>query len=259
MLKGPQQENDIARRSRQSSERRRAGTSALNEETGRLQAQDLIGGAEIGGLDTRRHGNRGIEIPSHDDRDRQWQQKRPRIWAFALRIAGHLLIARDRHMKVAAALVVGVKRGAVRSLVVARGANAAPRVSHALRVTMRAYFGSFRFVRSAVSDRNAQHPTRSRRDRPLHDEQEHGDEFDKGWGHLVGCIGWAEYTASVGLRFARFPGCAARNRPKCGHTSTPPRGNRFVGARIRRIKLTSHSGSANGTITQRLDAKCLVP
>lgn len=178
MPKGPQQESDIARQSRQSSERRRAGTSALDEETGRLQCQHLIGGAEIGGLDTRRHGNRGIEIPSHDDGNKQGNDQKPQVLPISLGVVGNLLIARDRHMKVAAALVVGVKRGAVRSLVVARGANAASRVSHSLRVTMRAHFGSFRLVRSAVSDRNAQHPTRSRRDRSLHDEQEHGDEFD---------------------------------------------------------------------------------
>jgi hypothetical protein len=39
-------------------------------------------------------------------------------------------------------------------------------------------------VGSAVSNRDAEHSSGSQRDRPLHDEQEHGDEFDNGGGHL---------------------------------------------------------------------------
>jgi len=177
---------------------------------GRLQTHDLVGGAEIRGLETRPFGNRRIEVPTNDDGLKQRCDARPRVLPTTHRIAGNLLVAWYRDMEVAAALIVGVKRGSVRSLMVARGTNPAPRVGHTPGVTMRAHFGSFRFVCAAVYDRNAKDPSRSRRDRPLYNEQEHGDDFDKGWGHLMGVSG----GKSIPLRLG-FGSCDSGSRCTC--------------------------------------------
>lgn len=86
----------------------------------------------------------------------------------------------------AAALVVGMPRCVKETVVVI---PAAELCGGARALAMAAVIASARaglVVLPAVLERDAEHPTRSGRDRRLHDQQEQGDELEKGGRHRVG-------------------------------------------------------------------------
>ncbi len=86
-------------------------------------------------------------------------------------------------MEVAAALVIGVHRRAEGAMLVVFALVSANFVVPPVSAAVSTYGVSTLFVRAAILNGNAKHLTRSKRDQALHEEQEHGDEFDEYTGH----------------------------------------------------------------------------
>ncbi len=224
--------NDIARCSGQLSPRRQAETSALDKEAGGLQREHLIRGAEIRRLNSRCNRYGGIEIPSQDYGDHEGDKERPRVGTVALWIARNLSFVRNRHMQMAAALVLRVEHCAEWTMLLARTAFATAYCRTPVGFAVVTRRENFRFVFSAVSNGDAQHPPGSQRDHPLHHEQEDGNEFDDRRGHLImlsvrqciplqSCLGsfWnlaeSRVNRSVWYMFAIRDGASVRE--SCGY------------------------------------------
>ncbi|MBX3384563.1 MAG: hypothetical protein KF864_13755 [Phycisphaeraceae bacterium] len=179
---GPQQENDIARHET-TFPAAEAETSALDQETSGLQPKDLIRNAEIRGLNKSRDGKRRLKIPSNRDGDKQRHDKQTQVLRVAF--ARDLLTIGHRHMEMAPTLVKGMKQSAVRAIIVTRRFQTAA-IAARVSIAMPAGISNRRVVAATVPKGYTQHPTRTRSHHALHNEQEHGDEFDEGWGHLRG-------------------------------------------------------------------------
>lgn len=93
--------------------------------------------------------------------------------------ARHLLAIGHRHVEVTAALVIGVRRRAERAVLVVFALVSANFVIATVRVTVPTRSVTTLIVRPAILNRNADDLSRGKRDQSLHEEQEHGDEFDQ--------------------------------------------------------------------------------
>lgn len=154
-------------------------TSALDQKTSRFQRENLIRNAEVRRLEPLNKHERRLGVPGQDEGDQKRREYAAKLRIIAPRIARPLLVARHRDMEVAATLVIRMHHRAEGAMLVVFALTSANFVVAPVRVTVPTRSVTTLFVRPAVRDRNAQHLPRSKRDHPLHEEQEHGDEFDQ--------------------------------------------------------------------------------
>jgi len=93
--------------------------------------------------------------------------------------ARDLLTIGHRHMEMAPTLVRGMKQRAVRAILVTRRFQTAA-IAALVSIAMPAGISNRRVVAATVAKGYTHHPTRTRSHHALHNEQEHGDEFDEG-------------------------------------------------------------------------------
>lgn len=156
---------------------------ALNEKAGGFQRENLVADAEVRRLEPLDHHEGGLAVPRQNDCDQQWHPDAAKVGIVATRVRGHLIAVGNRHMEMASALVIRVHRraeGAVRVVFALATDNF---VVASNRVTMPARSMTAVFVRSAILKRDAKHLSRGKRDQTLHEQQEHGNEFDQIRGH----------------------------------------------------------------------------
>jgi len=163
--------------------RRKVESSGLDEEACGFQREHLIADAEVRRLEPLNDHERRLEVPGQDEGDNERHDRVAKLGVVPPWSARHLLALGHRHMDVAAAFVIRVHRHAEGAVLVVFALVLASFVIAHVRVTVPTRSVTALFVRPTVLNGNAKHPSRSKRGQPLHEEQEHGDEFDQSGGH----------------------------------------------------------------------------
>lgn len=186
-LKAGDEHNDITRRDwNESPVRRQVETSALDEEACGFQSEDLIADAEVRRFEPLNDHNHRLLVPSQDEGNQHGHQNTAKLRSVAPRVARELLAVRHRYVKVTAALVSRVHSRTEGAVPVVFALVRNTFVIASVRVTVPTRNVTTLFVRPTVLNRDAKHLAGSKRDQALHEEQEHGDEFDNGGWHGKG-------------------------------------------------------------------------
>lgn len=163
--------------------RRKVESSALDAEACGFQREHLIADAEVRRLEPLNDLERRLEVPGQDEGDNERHHRVAELGLVPPLGARHPLAIVHRHVDVTAALVIRVHRHAERAVLVVLALLSSTSDIAPVRITVPTRSVTALFVRPTVLNGNAKHLSRSKRGQALHEEQEHGDEFDQSGGH----------------------------------------------------------------------------
>lgn len=173
--------------------------SSLDEQAGRLQCKHLIADAEIRRLQPRNRHERKLEIQGQNNRHKERHHCQAKLGVVSPWLARHPLILRHLNVQVTGTFVFGVHHRTEGTMFMVFAVVTVTLVRAPICVAVSRGLVAPLFVRAAVLKGNTKHLARRNRDQPLHNEQEHADEFDKRWMHGSRAIDSGVYATSAAI------------------------------------------------------------